>query len=507
MIVTFSLMFVSLDLIPIVTAEALSRLVTDRTLSSNIKYQSFFGSKRVVRVLEIEALKMVALINVIRVCVFTLTTMFEVRKDGDPNKEMLFTGATGKFQNDNLALLTRGMNVSFVQRESTRECVQSLIRNESDILMSTVTYDGQNFEDVYPLPHLREVKITIFSAYNMTPPDLKHYADIALSAVDGISYGVMTLSLLLIIIAFGLLNFATCIRNKRKRQKFRLRYAFECFAHFVHQDSIDFGDDKRRFISVLISTAAFFILLAVSCVLSTELVVIDKPELISCYDDIMKNPLMNVAFPDALDMVEMLKEKGPNTHNWNFWEATKNRMLPVSGVGVNPIDVFMKHMDEIFHGQMIGIVPNLNNLLLKKLACIMGPLVKEKYSGSFTPFPFYAVDRYSEGILMTSVMNQHFRKTANGEKFIKNIEKAVEAGIINQAIKTFDPSSYFPPTIDISYYEKCLHSIVVMPDIPNSYSVKVDNLVTTLKMITFGVLVALYIWCFELLLCLCCCCV
>src|SRR5207253_1170764 len=119
-----------------------------------------------------------------------------------------------------------------------------------------------------------------FSAYNMSSPDAKHFSDIVLSLVTGLTPGVVTISIGFLISCYILFNLATWIvvlrtrrtRTVRNRFRFKFNYGFETFAHFVHQESIDFDDFLRRLVSLLLSLTSFFILYSLGATITTDLV-------------------------------------------------------------------------------------------------------------------------------------------------------------------------------------------------------------------------------------------
>src|SRR5688572_4053679 len=127
----------------------------------------------------------------VRVCVFEMPAMFKVmREEGNPHEDVFFSGPAEVFMSNMLSLLVPGLNASIIQKNSTENCVESMERNESDILASTIPYVGHDFDIIYPVSLLDDMKIAIFSAYNMSAPDSKHFSDIAKSVLLGLSPAV-----------------------------------------------------------------------------------------------------------------------------------------------------------------------------------------------------------------------------------------------------------------------------------------------------------------------------
>src|SRR5207253_1784549 len=99
-----------------------------------------------------------------------------VKRKGDHQRESFFDGPNKDGISNLLSLSGKGFNVSLVETNSTQQCVQSMIRNESDFLLSSIPYMGLDFDHIYPMSLPNDIKMAILSVYNMTSPDSKHFS-------------------------------------------------------------------------------------------------------------------------------------------------------------------------------------------------------------------------------------------------------------------------------------------------------------------------------------------
>lgn len=433
-------------------------------------------------------------VDCVRVCIYRLTMLYKIsRNHGDPGKDVMFTGYMGNIFNEQFSFTNRGMNVTFIERDSTSDCVQALMRNESDTVYSIVPYVGQDYDKVFPIGIWDDVKITIMSAYNRTSLDHVHFADILESVFKGVSLGVIVNCVVFSILTSLLLNAATWIRKMKKneRQAPSLQCGFEVLAHFFQQKSIGFSDSIRRFLCVMLSLLSFFVLLGTACIMSTELVVVEKPNVIASYKDIINEPSIKIVFGTTLSVEDMARDSGPNSANGKFWSKAKHRVHGLSGAGNDSVNVFMANMDNMFKRKDIVLSPSVFDFYSKKASCILWSTQRTfmiEDGQERLKFPYLSHDPEGEAVLMAKIMTRSFRNTRNGRLMTRNLIRSHEVGILHQMFKSLDPRNHFVP-MDISkdYLEKCLTEKVVMPDVPLNPPIKIRNLVFLLQ--AMGVIV------------------
>jgi hypothetical protein len=411
----------------------------------------------------------------VRICVFTVPILFTiVKKGGDPYRESFFSGIAREFFQNGLSLVSKNLNTTLVEESSTEKCIQSMIRNKSDFLFSTTAYLGQDFNFIYPASLYEDLKVTIFSSYNMTSPDSKRFSDIAISLLTGISPGVMAISFAYIVACYMLFNLTSRhIFESRDRWEF----GFETFAHFIQQESIEFDDFLRRLVCLMLSLTSFFVLISFGAIITTDLVVLEKPNLISSYDDVSKDPSIVPISLGALDIGKLLTSSGPHSRNDQFWQSIKGRHSLLSTSDKNVLDEVVKHGYATLHRKRVVLVPNELEAATLKSLCMTMPLLDSIMKG-WAAYPYFSRDSEAESILMAFFMTQSIRPTNVGRRLQKNVRRAMDFGLFQHMFHFMDVSGVIPITSKRGDYERCMHEKLIMPDVPTTMSVKFENLNT-----------------------------
>src|SRR5438128_871307 len=95
----------------------------------------------------------------VRICFVQMSVSFQLKKPfGDPSKESLFVGPSSKIQNElgSFGAIGIGGNFSYIGKGTSQDCMESLFRNESDALQSSVFYGRQDFDRIFPVILWRE---------------------------------------------------------------------------------------------------------------------------------------------------------------------------------------------------------------------------------------------------------------------------------------------------------------------------------------------------------------
>lgn len=443
----------------------------------------------------------------VRVCVYK-SNLFEVNKiTGDPNRDEMFKGALAYLMNENIAvLLRRGVKtIEIIEMDSSVNCIEGMMKNQSDVLLSSAPYGEQDFDTIYPFDVPKEMKFTIFSAYNATSVDTIKFTDICITAFQKMSYDVVATLIFLLFTFYILLNLSSWIKSVakfgyrqcsrcRRRRRFRLRYGFEICAHFIKYGSLEFSDGPRRLISFILVMTSFFTLTLIACFLSTQLVSVEEPTLITTYDDVISRPYLQIGCRQLIKVT--LESAGPNSRNAKFLKSVQNRLFIDDG---NPKTAVQQILD-MFAGKLVIVFYNMADEGVRKVKCMLHPLVGEKMK-EFTAYPYYSHDPNAEFIQMANIMTQSFRHSFAGQAVIRNWRRATEGGVLDPGAR--HRMEYKIPKNEIlekgAYYHKCMSARVVKPEIPDIQVVKMINLKSLYKILALSTFCTFEILIIEIL--------
>lgn len=412
--------------------------------------------------------------DAIRICLFRLSMAFSIVQDGNSTK---LEGTMGSTMNEAIFMAAKGHEVDFTDKGNIHDCIVSLIKNESDFIFSAVPFGGQDFKYIFPFILSNEVKYTIFSCYNMTSSNSRRFADILKSAVTGLSVEVIVSVIGLLIVFATLIRMSTLTKLRTRHNRCKLKMIFQVYSHFIKQSPLKFDDVTRRLLSYFLSVMSFFVLLATGCVLSTQLVIIDQPTVVTTYNQVINNTSIKVVIPDVIKAEDFGGLNTNKSQNGYFFYKVKDRIVKVSGTGMDPFNKVLDNFDEIIQGRMVVIIPNVADPLMRRTLCLSGPFFTTKMKG-FLTFPYYASDPQAEPVPLSFVITQSFRQTPSGHKLVTNVKRAIQAGIWDYPFKRIEPATVMPAEVvgKGDYYQKCMSAMVVMPDVQNTQQVKRENL-------------------------------
>ena len=202
-------------------------------------------------------------------------------------------------------------------------CYASVHNNESDVSVMPVEYSIIDYEKVDPIQVFHEGSHSILSSYQVDDKPSIEYADLlkgSLKSFDSIIWSVSFLTFL----TFSLL---LCLRQSLKALKENYHPLFESFTHLIGQESTDYSDRSGRVISFTMTTGFFFILSFYLNLMSTDLVVVTKPEVINNYRDIM-NANKTIGFLVVTHESQEFEEAEKGSIQEKLWKQfSKNHWL------------------------------------------------------------------------------------------------------------------------------------------------------------------------------------
>ena len=259
----------------------------------------------------------------------------------------------------------------------TDGCQGLIARNESDFLFGSVDFPiKEEYEKVNPVMTFSEEPLVIVQAYNRTHQS-RRLADI----VDK-SFTSFSISLWVLIICFVLvMGFIFRIRQKVLQNKMDMNeddeedsypsffYAFVCF---IQHDTKDFPDFTRRMVTLVLSVASFMIITGYFCnLMATDMVVVEKPDVMNSYDDILDRLGVTIFFVKQTADYEHFRDADKDSKQYKFWRimTTERSTEPETLLDPQVLEAVGPKIIEAFRGRSVLIVTKPLEEVTRRTSC------------------------------------------------------------------------------------------------------------------------------------------
>ena len=147
-----------------------------------------------------------------------------------------------------------------------------------------IEYPVKDFDKVNPIQVYSEDPRSIFSTYKVEEKFSVVYADILTSSFKSFDLEIWSVCFMVFLTFVGLLILRKCVNSLKedKKQGNDLEDStfFETFSHLIGQESSKFLDKPGKLISIIMTLGFFLIVSYYLNLMSTDLVVENKPSVI-----------------------------------------------------------------------------------------------------------------------------------------------------------------------------------------------------------------------------------
>lgn len=271
--------------------------------------------------------------GVLRTCFVGAPNFVEGDGSGEVHTERpMLTGIFGSNAYGLYEVMTpEGYNHSLIQAEvdgsfdeKTGEyqgCLRSIFRNESDLAIVVVDYPTRDFDQINPYIIIHEHPMTIFQGYNKT--SMTGYTDILVSSTPAFDPDLWLLSLFSVLIMMSI--FQTKVKLQRLSQRLNRFISqtqlndytvYEVLSLFIQQESFDYQDRLRKYLSILITMESFVLINYYCNHMSTDQVVVPKPDIVMSYADFADRPQLLPVFLSTMTDFHFFKLGKPELRQW-----------------------------------------------------------------------------------------------------------------------------------------------------------------------------------------------
>ena len=277
------------------------------------------------------------------VCVsFTLKKIFELNakipRNQLTNIKPVIEGGMGRHANYLLdSFWFQGLNYTIIETPHTQNCVTSVAQNETDYVSTYVEYPAyEDYDKVNPFTTIADGQIAIVQAYNGTDPSTIK-SDIFRTSISRLNWQVwLTLGFLLVCFAFLLKSRQRFLKRSLRPHWLKIRSTsrneetldafFQVTSSFCQQACKEYQDSFLNVITFWVYVASFFFLTGYFCnVMSTDMIVVHKPDVIESYDELYEKGKVIPTFAEQTTDFVRFKDAINGSREFLFWKNLKKR--------------------------------------------------------------------------------------------------------------------------------------------------------------------------------------
>ena len=376
-------------------------------------------------------------------------------------------------------------------------CEGSISRNESDVALGMVDYPiKHDYHQMNPAITVYDEPIVIIQTYNRSNQEQK-LADIFKTSLESFSPSLWMLIAFFVFIMGILLSVRRLFLKKEMKEDDLRHPYFEAVSCFVQQDQKDYPDSYRRILTLVTSVASFILIIGYFCnLMSTEMVIVEKPVVINNYEEILAKPGLLTYFAKILADYEHFREADEGSIEHKLWTVMTTERSTESKLVVDPKgfeDLFPRYIDGAT-GKSVLLLSRIAEQTTRRAMCGF----KYKLDIFKDLLTFSTIDPRSKSFQKGAV----FRQVENPilKMFYKRLRKMVEGGLQLKLLKEFQEtttmSEMFGDKNDPKDLRDCMSSTVVVKT-PGVEAPRLGNFVLLLKVVSVCLIISFIIFIYE----------
>ena len=379
-------------------------------------------------------------------------------------------------------------------------CLGSVQRNESDAVVIPVAFPTQDYEKINPAQIIIQEPLTILQGYK--PTTRTGYADTLKAAVPAFTPGLWMLMFWTLIVFMILFKLKVSFRNslkkvmKRKKRTKKDDSTYEVLSLFIQQDSFDYHDRTRSYLSVLITLMSFILINYFCNLMSTEQVVVPKPIIFESYMDFLTTNEMTPVFLLQLDDHKYFKSGNSDVKLW--WKSMVYRTKNESKLFADFED-FSPFIDIIIEGRKLKrsfFVNNLYSKLVESTLCHAMCTLKIEED----VFVWTQIDRILNNGFPKTMIVRKVEGNAMIDQSIRRLRSSFEMGVQYLIRRQLSDITFFSQFLgtntDFKRMHDCMSDVLVMEK-PDLMPFSMHNLKSIFDTFFVFVFISCCVLCFE----------
>ena len=350
-------------------------------------------------------------------------------------------------------------------------CMGSMIRNESDVAVAPIDYPIDNFESVIPSQALFEAPIAILSPYIIKNESA---VEVDFLRASMFTFGIDVWTVTLLIFILGSLSFyvrkifLSSEKISRNNKKDIFDSFYDSFAHLMLVDFEDFEDAFGKITSITLTFAGFMLILYWQNLMSTDLFIVEKPETIDDYKDILKREGLHVHFLAQLtDYLEFRDAPNGTLQRliWDTKQDTTGITPTLFDASRNIIGNSVRMLSKALEGKVVFLVSQfLMSAMVSSVCKIKGAFPEHEVYRNM--FPHVAIDPNAKKHLKVLTVRRGAENNPIVANSVHRIRYIFEMGLLKPLLKLLEDGTKFtfdaPITKDIK--KECVRLAYNMPE-------------------------------------------
>ena len=427
----------------------------------------------------------------LRLCIVSVDTLFTINaevRDGEVTNIKPVLGSNMS-SHMNFALEVfwfEGLNYTAIRLDSNKDCLDFIALNESDYMPVPIGFPvPQDFEKVNPFTILLETKMSMVQAYNRTDhSNIK--TDIFTTSITGLNWKVwLSLFIVLVGLVFLLKTRQRFLKRTflhRHRLDFRRKKSSNCrdeetsdaFFHvisaFCQQAGKEYNDFFLVSITFWIYMSSFFVITMHFCnVMSTDMIVVNKPDVVEDYDELFEKGYTIPTFTKQVTDYKRFEDAVEGSREFMFWENMKKyheKDFFVSPQGSS----FIIALREMYTRRRLFMITDLLQEAMRATACKMKINANQPRILTYSPVDPWS-QRFAKGLVIKKSDN------AIVKRIIRKMRLSIEMGInvhsLREMAKGILPEDMLPE--DPPDMHDCMSETIVLED-PGFQAASLKNL-------------------------------
>ena len=299
-------------------------------------------------------------------------------------------------------------------------CMGSLQKNESDIALVAVEYPTEDYETIDPFAIYFEEPLVIQSVYNIT--NESKYTDILLGSLDSFRVSLWAMIAFAVVVSLTVSFIGQSIYSSKKKNLSAYQAIMGVISDFLSmltdQDNSDVT--SLRMLTICVSVFMFLIVNYYGNLMSTDLVVPQRPFLYDTLEHVMEKGAIP-AYVTIFDTYRIFKDAPEGSLKKQFWD--KYAHLEQSGGIFSNRSSMINDIHGIFCGHRISIVPDINSVILTAVSCQLKE-EQDREDIALLRSTIFPDEKYQIG----GVRNARLRYTKYGKHIKRNAGQVNEGG-------------------------------------------------------------------------------
>ena len=318
-------------------------------------------------------------------------------------------------------------------------CLYSMQTNQSDLGLSLLWHpvQGKNLKS-HPF-YIGDI-VKMVSRYEVST---KTYASDAMSIFANVFTPGVWLTVVASYFIFWLITkMFLYMENKMiSGQRTRDDSLYEVLTHLFQVETVDYKLLGMQFISFFASVLSFVVIAHFTCSIKTDIVVVQEPDMVNSYDDLLTKPNIRLVFPTLSDTLSKFESADPKSkerrafeRSLQFVKGDRDRMI-LHPAGMDMIQLIDFLRDAAFEKDMrtVACLLETHVRVVLNLVCYLKVLFSRSVDAAKRQtMNFYAwtsQDPHAKENILTLAYSA-FYKSPYLEKVQRRIKRIVEMGFM-----------------------------------------------------------------------------